>query len=520
MILKKIFIPCAGIGSRLENITKDINKALVSINHKPVISHIIENFNKDVTFVIALGHKGELLKDYLNCAHHDRKFKFVKINNFKGPKSSLGLTLNICKKFLKEPFIFCSCDTFFTKNIKYLNYDWIAYDIKNKNLDLYRKLNISKGKIIITEKNSKSKNCYIGLAGIFDYKKFWTNFESHLSLSLRTGEIAALNSLKLKKKRFKWYDAGNIDSLNQIKKISENKNFNILDKEDELIWFVNNRVIKFHKDSRLIKKKVNRSNKLNNFVPKVIFHKKNLFCYNYIEGKTFSENKKKNNFELLLKYSKIFWKKKKLSTKENLFFNDRCQKFYKLKTINRISAFLKKYKITRKEELINGYKTENIFKLLKKINWQNISNGMPARFHGDYHFENIIFSHNKFSFIDWRQDFSGFINYGDIYYDLAKLLHGIIVSHKIVNNNEFSYIKKDNKITVSIKKMKNYQYYLKNYKAWIIKNEYDLKKIEILTALIYLNIAVLHHHPYDKFLFYYGKLYLHTLLKNDAKKKN
>ena len=27
-------------------------------------------------------------------------------------------------------------------------------------------------------------------------------------------------------------------------------------------------------------------------------------------------------------------------------------------------------------------------------------------------------------FLDWRQNFGGIINYGDIYYDLAKLYHG------------------------------------------------------------------------------------------------
>ena len=43
----------------------------------------------------------------------------------------------------------------------------------------------------------------------------------------------------------------------------------------------------------------------------------------------------------------------------------------------------------------------------------------------------------RFTFLDWRQDFAGLINYGDIYYDLAKLLHGLIVSHRLINNNYF-----------------------------------------------------------------------------------
>ena len=40
------------------------------------------------------------------------------------------------------------------------------------------------------------------------------------------------------------------------------------------------------------------------------------------------------------------------------------------------------------------------------------------------------------------------------------------------------------------------------------KNNYSIKKVEILTALIYLNIAALHHYPYSIFLYYLGKFEL------------
>ena len=43
---------------------------------------------------------------------------------------------------------------------------------------------------------------------------------------------------------------------------------------------------------------------------------------------------------------------------------------------------------------------------------------------------------------------------------------------------------------------------------WSIKNNYDVKKIRTLTALIYLNIAPLHHVPYNNLLFALGKLML------------
>ena len=41
-------------------------------------------------------------------------------------------------------------------------------------------------------------------------------------------------------------------------------------------------------------------------------------------------------------------------------------------------------------------------------------------FHGDLHFENITYNKkDKYTLLDWRDNFSGILNYGDIYYDLA-----------------------------------------------------------------------------------------------------
>ena len=43
---------------------------------------------------------------------------------------------------------------------------------------------------------------------------------------------------------------------------------------------------------------------------------------------------------------------------------------------------------------------------------------------------------------------------------------------------------------------------------------FSVKKVKILTALIFLNIAGLHHYPYSIFLYYLGKKLLNESLKN------
>ena len=95
------------------------------------------------------------------------------------------------------------------------------------------------------------------------------------------------------------------------------------------------------------------------------------------------------------------------------------------------------------EEVINGVKVPKLSDLLKKVDWEWLSDGLSVRYHGDLHFENILVAENgEFCLLDWRQNFSGLKECGDIYYDLAKLYHGIIVSHELVNKNYFN-IKRD-----------------------------------------------------------------------------
>ena len=73
----RVVIPTAGTGSRLGKMTKYINKSLVSVANRPIISHLIEQFPHDCEFVIALGYKGKLVRDYLELAHPNHHFFFT-----------------------------------------------------------------------------------------------------------------------------------------------------------------------------------------------------------------------------------------------------------------------------------------------------------------------------------------------------------------------------------------------------------------------------------------------------------
>ena len=71
----KVCILAAGIGSR--SFDPNINKALLPLDGKAVISNIIDKFEKNQKFVIALGYLSDQVKQYLKHAHPNTKFEFV-----------------------------------------------------------------------------------------------------------------------------------------------------------------------------------------------------------------------------------------------------------------------------------------------------------------------------------------------------------------------------------------------------------------------------------------------------------
>lgn len=523
----KVVIPTAGIGSRLFSLTKNLNKSLVSLNNKPIICHIIEKFPKDCKFIIPIGHKGKLVKDFLKITYPKFYFKFVKIKNYSGKNSGLGLSLLKAKKYLQEPFIFIPCDTLVKQKINPPVNNWVGYANKTSQDESFRRCVVNKGYLnMLVEKNfKKTKNQfpYTGLCGIKDYKEFWKSFNDLNNSNFLKGESFAIQKmllkLKFKAKKYEWFDVGNLKSYENTKSIFEKKKiYNILEKENEAIWFVNNKVIKYSIDKDFIKKRYLRTKYLNNYVPKIVDIKDNFYTYNLQKGKIFSSNPTQKNLKKLLDHSASFWNLKKINN-ANKEQKLKSKKFYKEKTLKRIKLFYKLKKSNdniNKISIINDTPIKPLKYLLNKINWEDLCSGLFGRYHGDYHFENILITKKKnFLFLDWRQDFEGDISKGDIYYDLAKLMHGMIVSHPQVNLNKFKFIKKGNNIKIDIFIPDNIKKCRIFFYKWLEKNNLKKKRVDLLTSLIFLNIAPLHHYPYNMFLFNLGKIMLQKTLNDE-----
>jgi len=527
----KVFLPTAGIGSRVKGESNNLNKCLIGIDNKPVISHIIEKFHPKVSFVVALGYGGQYVKQYIEITYPERDFIFVNIPDYEGDGTGLGLTMNSCKDELQCPFIFVSNDTIFEEQLYFdeIQYNWLGYSPIKAGSD-YRSLELDKEgnvkKLNDKVKNSKDFS-YIGICGIKDYKEFWRFMEDDESLimgesygikKMLESNETYMTSTSFNSFKFTWYDTGNKQSLlNAKEKLKSEYQPNILEKDDESIWFANNKTIKFSIDKNFIKDRVKRSKNLELYIPTITDYSNNFYSYDFIKGKVLSDKVTGKKFEYLLSWLDSFWLKFNLGEKEFEKFKLSCMDFYKDKTISRINLYYTNFNnMDSDNEIVNDNKLPRIDSLLNDIDWGRISEGVPVRFHGDLHFENILVKEESktlpFALLDWRQNFGGEYRYGDLYYDLAKLLHGLIISHDFINQNFYHFSRDMNSVYFDFHRKNTNIECERILESYVKEKGLDWEKVKVMTALIFLNISGLHHYPYCHLLYYLGKSMLNENL--------
>lgn len=522
----RVVIPTAGLGSRLGGLTKFLNKSLVSIAHRPTICHLIEQFPEDSEFVIALGYKGNLVRDFLELAYPNRIFYYADVDPFEGEGSGLGFSLLCCEEYLQQPFIFLSCDTLVTQKIPPPDHNWMGFaDLDD--LSSYRTVAVQQGRVQgIHEKGDAGADelkAYIGLAGIKDYASFWAMMREGGHAAIEQGEAYGLRGIlteqPLTAYEFEWFDTGSPAGLAATREAYRTVDEpNILEKENEAIWFVNGQVIKFSDDIRFVANRVERAKKLVGFVPNVRAVRPHMYSYNKVPGRVLSEAVTLPLFREFLAHCKRFWKSADLNLSQQSEFNEICKKFYFNKTKERVELFYKNFSKEDGAELINGEEMPTLDSLFERIDWDSLTQGLPGQFHGDFHFENIIWNAGaeKFTFLDWRQDFGGDLDVGDIYYDLAKLLHGLIVSHELIANEAYTVSWESNQIHFDLHRKQVLVECEQYFSLWCNENGFSYHKVRLLTALIYLNIAALHHYPYSLLLYALGKRMLRAEIESSS----
>lgn len=110
MKLNYIIIQAGGLGTRLEYLTHNKPKCLVSIIGKPIIFHSFSNF-KNAKFIIIADYKRDILKKYLDIFAKDVEYQIV-TSEEKGTCAGINKALKLIPE--KEEFIITWSDLLFT----------------------------------------------------------------------------------------------------------------------------------------------------------------------------------------------------------------------------------------------------------------------------------------------------------------------------------------------------------------------------------------------------------------------
>jgi len=497
-------IIAAGIGSRMGNYSNLINKGLLPIDNKAVISNIIDKTPKEYDIVVAVGYRSELIIEYCKSAHDDRNFIFVNVDKFIGEGTGPGTSLLCCKEYLQRPFYFVTSDCYIKDELPFIDDNWLGV-YQTSLPEMYATVKVDRDENIQDFKNKTKdgyNNAFIGLCSILDYNKFWNKLEDNI---LDSGEVVSAfyninNYDSFIVKKLDWYDIGTIDNYIKSKKIFDTEKFGIEKTNGQFVYKIEDKFIKLFSDKNLVVNKIHRSENLKGLTPKIKWSGEHVFSYEWFDGNTLYEI---NDIKVWKKF--LDWGIKNLWEVEDYDIYNNCKIFYKDKTIKRYNMFVKNkgFEYFHDEYIINNKSYKNI---IDDIKFDDLFDGIPTKlYHGDLQFDNVLYNGDteKYSLIDWRDDFGGSNDFGDVYYDLSKMYGGIIMSYssmKYPKNYNFSkegnYITYDYIVDEKLLKFKEY------YENWILENGFDLNKIKKITSLIYLNMSPLHCDDFDDILYF------------------
>lgn len=526
----KVCILSAGRGIRLGPLTDNINKSLLPVGGKAIISHIIESFPRDVEIVVAVGYQADKVKEYLSHAHDDRKITCVDIDDWESPGTGPGYSLLCCSSAIgQNPFIIYAADTLLVEHVPPPDRNWLGVAPVNET-ERFCTVEIKDGLIsnLIDKKHCTNRLAFVGVAGIKDTDAFWGALDTtddddlvNNELQLTSG-LAGLIADQLHPEEFTWYDTGTVESFESTRNVFEGDDHFVFDKVNEFTYQVNGRLVKYFGDPIVVQNRITRARHLEGLCPTIRKVSAWFYSYELVKGKTVYECLTPKLTSDFLRWATMhLWIP--VEGIDMGAYDETCRRFYRTKTMERLEMFYRKYpELKHVPAVVNGEQLVSILATLDAVNWDGMSFGHPSNFHGDLQFDNVLRTgwlstgKDAFKLIDWRQDFGGRTDVGDMRYDMAKLYGGLTVPYNLIKQNRFRYEETVEGITFDVDTTMSLNESQRVLREFIDDNygSVYLRDVEQIRGLIFLNMAPLHEYPFDKLLYYMGWSYLQRVTQD------
>jgi mannose-6-phosphate isomerase-like protein (cupin superfamily) len=212
-----VCILAAGLGTKMG---KNTHNTLLPFKDKALLTHIIEKFNPSTHVVIAIGHLGEQIREYVDVMHADRHIEFVNVSPYHGVGSGPARSIDCCREKLQRPFYICASDFYTPTPIENLESDGVTANwlglaptknpqdystvtvVTEQGEDICSELKNKMPVVVAEQKQEKGKKgapvavpvpvpsdsfwAFTGIAFIHDFSLFWKSLDSRSLFAQQT----------------------------------------------------------------------------------------------------------------------------------------------------------------------------------------------------------------------------------------------------------------------------------------------------------------------------------------------
>lgn len=503
IVADTLVILAAGRGTRIGRVGESLHKALVPLDGRAIISHMIDRTPDNVKIVIGVGHRHQQIRDYLALAHPERVFTVQYIDGWNLPDGGPGHTLVQCRPHVTGRLTFTSCDTLWDEDDNIFsptNYSWLATaaipagTAPERWCRVVTKLDDNHEVAYILDKVDTvvPSVAYTGLASIHPaaLSLFWHGIDRGRTETMETQVTGGFTSLvargDLVAKPIHWIDVGDEHAYKRA--VAQVSGYDWA-KLDEATYVLprQKRVVKFWANALTAIEREARAALLMNAVPAITGRGDQMLAYDYIPGPVLYElldiGSVDNGCDVI---------RNVLAWAEDELWQDvlvpqqqttqACMAFYRDKTQQRIG-------------MLDDDLARQCRDIMTRIDWGDLARRcQPTTFHGDFNAGNIIAGYTGFKGIDWRGDFAGNA-WGDKRYDYAKFLAGMRMHWGRARRGDFSRWEYGRIFADTVREVTNHSL-----------------DIEIIGALSLINSAPLHAAPLDEILVARGLSWLEETL--------
>ncbi len=510
-----VVVLAAGRGTRARIYGPWLHKALLPLGSRSVLSRLLAHFRADARFVFAIGHLGDQVQAYVELAHPDLNATFVRVESYTGPGTGPATSLLACRDHLDRPFTVTACDAVYDAPLPGPGENWIGVaaidDPEN-----WCTVQVDGTQVTgLAYRDPQGTGlAYTGTAHVHDVEPFLIGLES----TVQSGEVVLdPGFLKLRRhglvaKEVAWRDAGNEETYSAVRATFDDET-TVAGKTSDLTYLLDDRVLKLMSDSGTAENLYERGRSLAGLTPTVTGCAGGVLATTRIHDAVDLDAFEPTAIQRCLEWVEAGLWEREVHDHAPDAVDSAVRSMYVDKTSARVADLLGRLPGLDDYSVVNGIDCPPIAELIESVASDGadvLSGAVIAPVHGDLHSENVLIdSEGGLWLIDWRSDFGGLTDVGDVTYDLAKMVHTLEFSTPVMIKHLFTIEDvASGEVRITHEGINELAASREAFWAFVASRGYDDHRVAVVDALVFLSMSPLYDEAIGRYLFVLGKVLL------------